>query len=436
MISAKAAQTVFSQLGERRGLLPYKGLLWIDAELEYHSLRIAMPIMRPSSREIQISLLGGFSVTIDGEPVPDRWRLRKAKTLVKLLALAPSHRLHRDLVVDRLWPDMEPQLAANNLYQLAHSIRRVLGGGSITLGDDVVRLCPADGLTVDVDQFEQAASTARNSNDIAALQHALRLWTGPLLPEDQYADWADEHRERLAEAHAAVAGLLSSKLVDQGELEAALALLEPLASQRPLDEHLQRVLIEALAGLGRRWEAIEAYERLREGWTTRTPPNRNQRPQLSTDGCSPANRSRVAPACSRSSGDSRNEAATLSLAAQAQANRICLISGEAGIGKTRLAEELLGWAEQQGIATARTRSYSAEGSLALAPVTEWLRSDAIRQSLGQLADVWLSETARLLPELLDERPHVPRPEPMTEFGHRASSRRCREPCSHPSRCCY
>ena len=122
-----------------------------------------MPIMRPSSREIQISLLGGFSVTIDGEPVPDRWRLRKAKTLVKLLALAPSHRLHRDLVVDRLWPDMEPQLAANNLYQLAHSIRRVLGGGSITLGDDVVRLCPADGLTVDVDQFEQAASTARTA---------------------------------------------------------------------------------------------------------------------------------------------------------------------------------------------------------------------------------------------------------------------------------
>ena len=69
-----------------------------------------MPIMRPSSREIQISLLGGFSVTIDGEPVPDRWRLRKAKTLVKLLALAPSHRLHRDLVVDRLWPYLVPLL--------------------------------------------------------------------------------------------------------------------------------------------------------------------------------------------------------------------------------------------------------------------------------------------------------------------------------------
>ena len=143
-----------------------------------------MPITRPSSGEIQISLLGGFSVMIDGEPVPDRWRLRKAKTLVKLLALAPGHRLHRDLVVDRLWPDTEPQLAANNLYQLVHSIRRTLGGGSITLSGDVVRLCPNDGLTVDVDQFEQAASTARSSSDITALQHALRLWTGLLAAEE------------------------------------------------------------------------------------------------------------------------------------------------------------------------------------------------------------------------------------------------------------
>jgi tetratricopeptide (TPR) repeat protein len=51
-------------------------------------------------------------------------------------------------------------------------------------------------------------------------------------------------------------------------------------------------------------------------------------------------------------------------------------------------------------------------------VTEWLRSDAIRQALGQLDDVWLTETARLMPELLSERPQLRRPEPMTEFGQR------------------
>ena len=70
----------------------------------------------------------------------------KAKTLVKLLALAPGHRLHRDIVVDLLWPEAEPQATANNLHQLVHAIRRMMGTESITVTDDVVRLCPAGGL--------------------------------------------------------------------------------------------------------------------------------------------------------------------------------------------------------------------------------------------------------------------------------------------------
>ena len=72
------------------------------------------------------------------------------------------------------------------------------------------------------------------------------------------------HRERLTEAHAAVVTLLGAKLVERGDHEAALALVEPLGFARPLDEHLHRVLIDALATSGRRWEAIGAYERLRD----------------------------------------------------------------------------------------------------------------------------------------------------------------------------
>jgi predicted ATPase/DNA-binding SARP family transcriptional activator len=217
-----------------------------------------------SAAEVHVSLLGGFSVTVNGQPVPDRWRLRKAKTLVKLLALAPGHWLHRDPIVDSLWSDIEPEAAANNLHQIVYAVRRMMGAESITLSDDVVRLCPAARLTVDVDQFEQAAGAARSSSEISALQQALGLWTGPLLPEDQYADWAAEQRERLNETHAALTALLGSKLSGQGESEAALALVEPLTSARPLDEHLHRVLINSLTGVGRRWEAIEAYERLRD----------------------------------------------------------------------------------------------------------------------------------------------------------------------------
>jgi hypothetical protein len=65
-----------------------------------------------------------------------------------------------------------------------------------------------------------------------------------------------------------------------------------------------------------------------------------------------------------------------------------LITGEAGIGKTRLAEELLGWAGQQGIATARSRAYEAEGRLPYASIAEWLRSSRISPALARLEKVW------------------------------------------------
>src|SRR5438128_841564 len=95
-----------------------------------------------------------------------------------------------------------------------------------------------------------------------------------------------------------------------------------------------------------------------------------------------------------------------------------LVTGEAGVGKSRLAEEFLLWASQQGVVTAKTRSYAAEGQLSLAPVTDWLRSDGLRAPLRQLDEVWLTEVVRLLPELLAERPALPRYEPVTEYGQR------------------
>src|SRR6266516_4952713 len=95
-----------------------------------------------------------------------------------------------------------------------------------------------------------------------------------------------------------------------------------------------------------------------------------------------------------------------------------LVTGEAGVGKSRLAEEFLLWASQQGAVTAKTRSYAAEGQLSLAPVTEWLRSEGLRSKLRQLDEVWLIEVARILPELLVEQSNLPHYESVTEYGQR------------------
>src|SRR4051794_23741310 len=85
---------------------------------------------------VQIRLLGGFALLSDGAAVDERWRLRKAKTLVKLLALAPGHHLHRDVVLDALWPHQDPAAATNNLHQALHAARRALGGQHVVLHDD------------------------------------------------------------------------------------------------------------------------------------------------------------------------------------------------------------------------------------------------------------------------------------------------------------
>ena len=97
---------------------------------------------------------------------------------------------------------------------------------------------------------------------------------------------------------------------------------------------------------------------------------------------------------------------------------MALVTGEAGLGKTRLGEEMLGWADAQGIAVARTRAYAAEGRLAFSPITGWLRSGAVRESLARLDPLWRAEAARLVPELLVEQPDAARPAALAEYWQR------------------
>ena len=106
----------------------------------------------------RVCLLGGFSVATEDGVVEERaWRLRKAKALVKLLALAPERRLHRERLAELLWPDRDAEAAANNLHQALHAARRAIGADALRLTDGVVAL----EAEVDVDAFEAAAAHAR-----------------------------------------------------------------------------------------------------------------------------------------------------------------------------------------------------------------------------------------------------------------------------------
>src|SRR5215472_5337563 len=115
--------------------------------------------------DIRIGLLGGFRVEVDGRSIPEEaWRQRKPAALVKLLALAPRHRLHREQVMDVLWPELAPPAAAANLRKARHYARHAFAAeDSSSLIRSVGEfLClPPEGLWVDVDAFRAVAAGAR-----------------------------------------------------------------------------------------------------------------------------------------------------------------------------------------------------------------------------------------------------------------------------------
>src|SRR5437867_12008554 len=114
-----------------------------------------------------VSVLGRFRVAVEDRTVPDEaWRHRRGSDLVKLLALAPAHRLHREQVMDALWPDLGPESAGANLRKAVHFARRAIAT-DLAIGTDgtTVSLWPGGVLTVDLDRFETAANAAAGSKD-------------------------------------------------------------------------------------------------------------------------------------------------------------------------------------------------------------------------------------------------------------------------------
>ena len=76
---------------------------------------------------VRVTLLGGFSVSVGSRVLEENaWRLKNAAALVKLLALAPGHRLHREQVMDLLWPQSGRKAASNSLRRVLHSARGAL----------------------------------------------------------------------------------------------------------------------------------------------------------------------------------------------------------------------------------------------------------------------------------------------------------------------
>jgi predicted ATPase/DNA-binding SARP family transcriptional activator len=312
-----------------------------------------------------IRLLGGFSVALGGDGVPDdAWRLRKAKTLVKLLALAPERRLHSDQAAELLWPDRDAASSRNNLHQAIFAARRALGstGGDghrcLELRDDLLALCPDGEVEVDVVAFEAAAAAAREGRDPAAYRTALASYEGELLPEDRYEEWSASRRDALRELRLALTIELA-EIEAPGDPAAAVGRLREAIAGEPLHEPAQRALMRVYAGAGQRQEALAQFQQLKRGMRREfedEPDDETRRlyQEILTRGLEPARDPPPAPPepapeateprrlprqLTSFVGRERELAEVASLLG---GSRLLTLTGAGGCGKTRLAFELAG----------------------------------------------------------------------------------------------
>jgi DNA-binding SARP family transcriptional activator/predicted ATPase len=381
---------------------------------------------------LHIRLLGDFSLISDGEPVAGV----NTPRLHSLLAYLVMHRdapLLRQHLAFLFWPDTSEAQARTNLRQILHQLRHALPDADHFMYADAntVRWRPDAAFQLDVAEFERAlavADVSEHANDkCAGLERAAQLYCADLLPSC-YDDWIIPERKRLHLRYRQALAQLIDLLEMRRDYAAAIRYGQYLLQDDPIDEAAYRDLMRLLALNNDRAGALRVYHTCvtalqRElGIEPSQPTREAYESLLSLD--SPGSpvpqrqdmRDTVLPLIDR-----QREWEQLHTAwRQASAGEpgFVLITGEAGIGKSRLAEELLTWAGQQGVGVAKTRSYAAEGQLSLAPVTDWLRNDVLRPHLARLDMVWRTEVSRILPELLVEQPDLPTYEPMTEFGQR------------------
>jgi DNA-binding SARP family transcriptional activator/tetratricopeptide (TPR) repeat protein len=322
---------------------------------------------------VRIELLGDFRVVVgDREVRGDAWPGRRAAELVQLLALAAHRRLQRDQVIEALWPHLTPEAGAANLRKAAHQARQALGReDAVVLGGGRVVLLPS--AEVDVERFSRLAEAALRTRDPAAAERAAEAYTGVLLPDARYEEWAQADRERVQTLHVEVLRLAGR--------------WQRLAEVEPTDEQAHQELMRAAMREGNRHAAIRWYGRLRTSLERELglAPDRHSRTlyEECVTGLGPA----TAPFVGR-----QLELARAAIALRGAEPGALVVRGPAGIGKSTLCGQLAALAAESERLVVSVAA--ASGDRPYAPLTAAVE-DLLRRD-GSLLDAVSGATRSVL----------------------------------------
>ena len=371
--------------------------------------------------ELQVKLLGGFSLVFNGAPVTT-FKTPRLQALFAFLILNPGKPQFRYQIAYTFWPESSEAQARTNLRNLIHLLRQALPDSDqfIAFETQTVHWRENAPYSLDVKEFERLlAPKPGTPPSREVIDRAVRLYQGDLLPSC-YDDWIIAERERLRRAYLASLESMAEMAESSRDYKSALEYTRRLLHVEPLLTNGNHQLIRLYALCNNRPAALQAYQ----AYARLLKRELGIQPDQETQA--------LANYLLRQTGRVHRppipDAQTILVGRQAEWRRLLnvwqyaatgspqavFVTGEAGIGKTRLVEELVQWASRQGIQTAVAHCYPAEGSLPYAPAVDWLKA----HPLPRLEDVWLVELSRLMPELLQAHPKLTPPTALNEAWQR------------------
>ena len=394
--------------------------------------RLGVPITGSTQGQVlvllplHVSLFGDFLLTRGGTPIASV-NSPRLQSLLAYLILHCDAPQARQRIAFLFWPDTTETNARNNLRQLLFELRRALPDANrfLDIEGATVQWRADAPFTLDVAEFEERLTadhglpTEDTQSAVVRLRSAVELYRGDLLP-GCYDDWIPPAREQLRDQCIDALNKLILLLEHAHDYPAAISYAQRLLRHDPLHEATYRRLMRLYALSGNRASALRTYHtcatvlqrELAVEPSAETRAEYESVLNLETPAApSPAPLPGISPLVGR-----QREWAQLQSAWRDAMNgrpHLIVLQGEAGIGKTRLAEELLAWVNRQGIPNASAHCYAAESAPPFAPIVAWLRA----LTPPTLDDVWMAELARLLPELARAHPEW-RVAPLTQEWQR------------------
>ena len=267
-IPASIASVAMSEQARRLSVENVTAVIFIQDD----TTRVAVP----HHHTLQLFALGGFGVVVAGRNIDlGKWKRKQAVTLLKYLMTQIDRPVHRERLLDCLWPDVDESRGWGRLKVTTYYLRHELRANGMS--DEVVKtigdayLLRRDAVWLDADAFERLVTEGRALQDQAQWSDALnryvdaqRLYRGDYLEQEIFADWCAEERERLRELYLEMLARTAECHAALGQYAEVVEICRKALVADPCRERFHCLLMEYLVMDGRSDLALVQYRHCRQ----------------------------------------------------------------------------------------------------------------------------------------------------------------------------